>query len=133
LLAVAQDNVELVKRLLERFAETGEPAWDALDEAIEVHDHDILDAGDHRAHAGVGRWLEDWASAWSDYTMEPEEFLDAGERVVAFILQRATGQGSGVALERQDAIVFEVRDGKIARLDYYNNRDQALRAAGLAE
>jgi ketosteroid isomerase-like protein len=62
-----------------------------------------------------------------------EEFLDAGERVVAFILQKATGQGSGVALERHDAMVFEVRDGRIVRLDYYNNRDQALKAVGLAQ
>jgi ketosteroid isomerase-like protein len=130
---VAQENVELVKRLLERFSETGEPAWETLDEAIEVHDHDILDASDYRGHAGVGSWLEDWASAWSDYTMEPEELLDAGERVIAFVLQRTTGHGSGVALERRDAMVFEVRDGKIVRLDYYNDRDQALRAAGLAE
>jgi len=63
--------------------------------------------------------------------MEPEEFLDAGERVVAFILQKTTGHGSGVALERHDAMVFELRDAKIVRLDYYNNRDQAAKAVGL--
>jgi ketosteroid isomerase-like protein len=129
---VSQDNLELVRESLERFAATGQPPWDALAEEIEVHDHDIVDAGEYRGHEGFGRWLEDWAAAWSMYTMEPEEFLDAGDRVVAFILQKTTGHGSGVALERHDAMVFEVRKGKIVRLDYYNNRDQALKAVELA-
>lgn len=32
-------------------------------------------------------------------------------------------------VERQDAIVWSVRNGKVVRLDYYNNREQALAAA----
>jgi ketosteroid isomerase-like protein len=128
---MSHENVARVQEALEHFATTGEPPWDSLHEEITVQDHDILDAGDYRGHAGFGRWLEDWASAWSEYTMEPEEFLDAGEHVVAFIRQTTTGQGSGVVLEREDAMVFEFRAGKIARLDYYNSRDQALKTVGL--
>jgi ketosteroid isomerase-like protein len=45
---------------------------------------------------------------------------------------KATGVSSGVAVERQDAMVLTVRDGKVVRLDYYNNRDEALEAVGLA-
>jgi hypothetical protein len=30
-------------------------------------------------------------------------------------------------------MVYETRDGAITRLDYYNDREQALKAAGLAE
>ena len=129
---MSQENVTRVQEALEHFATTGEPPWNALHGEVEVHDHDIMDAGDYRGHAGFGRWLEDWASAWSEYTMQPEEFLDAGERVVVFVRQKTTGQGSGVALEREDAMVFEFRDGKIARLDYYNSREQALKTVGLA-
>ena len=92
-----------------------------------------MDAGEYRGHVGFGRWVEDWGSAWAEYSIEPEEFIDAGERVVAVVLMKATGLGSGVALERQDAIVWELRDGKIVRVDYYNNREQALEAVGLAE
>jgi ketosteroid isomerase-like protein len=130
---MSQENVQLVQQSLERFAASGEPAWDLLHEHVEVHDHDIMDASEYRGHAGFARWLEDWAAAWSEYAMETEDFLDAGERVVAFIVQKTIGHGSGVALERHDAIVFEVREAKIARLDYYNTREQALKAAGLAE
>jgi ketosteroid isomerase-like protein len=130
---MSQETIGLIQASLERFAATGEPAWDTLHEEVEVHDHDIMDAGEYRGHAGFGRWLEDWASAWSEFSMEPQEFLDADERVVAVIRMKAKGQGSGVEVERQDAIVFEVLGGKIKRLDYYNNRAQALEAVGLTE
>jgi ketosteroid isomerase-like protein len=128
---VSDENMELVQAALAHFVATGEPPWDALHEDIEVYDHDIMDAGEYRGHEGFGRWLEDWAAAWSEYTMEPEDFVDAGERVVVFIVQKTTGHGSGIALERHDAMVFEVRDAKIVRLDYYNSREQALKAVGL--
>jgi len=130
---MSDENVNMVRRALERFIATGEPPWDALHEDVEVHDHDIMDAGDYRGHAGFGRWLEDWSAAWSEDSIEPEDFIDADERVVVLIRQRTTGQGSGVSLEREDAIVFAMRDGKIARLDYYNDREQALVVAGLAK
>lgn len=125
-------NVELVQSVLAGFIATGEPAWDSLDEQIEVHDHDVMDAGEYRGHAGFGSWLENWDAAWSDFTMEPEEFLDVGERVVSVFHMKATGRGSGVEVDRQDAIVWSVRGGKILRLDYYNNREQALTASKLA-
>jgi ketosteroid isomerase-like protein len=129
---MSQANVELVQRLLEGFIANGEPSWESLHEEIEAHDHDVVDAGEYSGHAGFVLWLENWEAAWSDYSMAPEEFLDAGERVVSVFQMTATGRGSGVPVERQDAIVWEVRDGKVVRLDYYNNRKQALEAAGLA-
>jgi len=48
------------------------------------------------------------------------------------ILLKAKGRGSSIDVERQDAMVCKLRDGKIARIDYYNNRAQALKAVGLA-
>jgi len=126
------ENVDLVKALLERFIAFGELSWDLMHEDIEVHDHDVMDAGEYRGHLGFARWLENWDAAWSEFSIEPEEFLDAGERVVFVFRMKATGRGSGVVVERQDAMVWEVRDGKIMRVDYYNSREQALKAVGLA-
>ena len=130
---MSQEHVAQVQQALGHFVTTGEPPWDALHPDIVIQDHDIMDAGDYRGHAGFGRWIQDWSAAWSDDSIEPEEFLDAGERVLVFIRQRTTGQGSGVALERKDAMLFGFRDGKIACLDYYNSREQARAAAGLEE
>ncbi len=130
---MSQENVETVRQGFEHFVATGEPLWAIFDEEVEVHDHDTMDQGEYRRHAGVVRWLDDWAAAWSGFSMEPEEFLDAGERVVGVFRMKATGRSSGVAVERQDAMVFTVRNGKVVRLDYYNNRAQAVKDVGLAE
>jgi ketosteroid isomerase-like protein len=130
---MSEENVELVRRAIEHFIGTGEPQWSVTHEEVEVYDHDILDAGDYRGHAGFRHWLEDWAAAWSDFSMEPDEFLDAGDRVVAVIRMKATGRGSGVVVQRRDAMVCALREGKIARIDYYNDREQALKSVGLED
>jgi len=43
---MSRRNVELVRKGLEHFVATGEPAWDTLHEQVEVFDHDILDGHD---------------------------------------------------------------------------------------
>jgi hypothetical protein len=93
---MSKENVELIQRGFEHFMATGEPYWEAFDEEVEVHDHDTMDQGEYRGHAGLGRWLEDWSAAWSEFSMEPEESLDVGEQVVMFVRMKATGVSSGV-------------------------------------
>jgi ketosteroid isomerase-like protein len=132
---VSKENVELVRDGFEHFVATGEPAWDTLHDQVEVRDHDIMDGREYRGHADVRRWLfEDWASAWSDYSAEPEEFIDVDEeQVICVFRMKATGRSSGVEMERQDAIVWVVRDRHVVRLDYYNSKQQALEAVSLEE
>jgi ketosteroid isomerase-like protein len=129
---MTQENVTLVRRLLECFI-AGEVLWDALDEAIEIHDHDILDAGEYRGHAGVMRWVEDWGAGLPVVSFDLQELIDAGDMVVAVILLKARGRDSSVDVERQDAIVYQLRNGRVTRFDYYNSRQQALEAAGSAD
>ena len=129
---MSQENVELVQAELAHFIATGKPSWELLHEQIEISDNDVVDAGRYRGHEGFMRWLQNWETAWSEFSIEPEEFVDAGHQVVAVFRMKATGRGSGVTVERQDAMVWEVRDGKVVRMDYYNKREQALKAVGLA-
>jgi ketosteroid isomerase-like protein len=129
-LVVSQQNVEIMRAQTDHFLARGEPLWSVFAEDIEVHDHDIMDASEYRGHEGVGRWLEDWSAAWSEFTMEPREYLDMGDSVVFIFLMRGTGRSSGVAIEREDAMVIEMRDGLATRVDYFNSRAQALEFAG---
>jgi ketosteroid isomerase-like protein len=128
---MSQADVEIVKRGFERFMATGEPPWDLFDGNVEVYDHDTPDQGDYRGHEGVTRWLEDWGAAWAEWSIEPDEFIDAGHSVVIFIRMNAKGRGSGIEVKRQDALVYEIHDRMITRVDYYNDRKQALEAVGL--
>jgi ketosteroid isomerase-like protein len=130
---MSQENVEIVKRGFEHFVATGEPLWETLDEDVVIRDHDIPDSADYRGYAGLARWREDWDAAWDDWRWEPEEFIDAGDRVVAVLRVHAKGRGSGVDVERVDGAVWTLRDDKAVRLDYYGSKDEALKAVGLAE
>lgn len=124
-------NIEIVRRGFGRFATSGEILWDTLHDEVEIHDHDIPDRAEYRGHEGFTRWLRDWAEPWSDWSMDVEEMIDAGDRVVLVLHMHAIGRASGVELDRVDSLVYGFRDGKIARLDYFNSREQGLEAAGV--
>jgi ketosteroid isomerase-like protein len=131
---MSQENVEVVREAHERFSKTGQPIWEKIDADTEVFDHDIPDGKNpYRGVNGMTEWLSDFGEAWDSYVMEVERLIDAGDRVVSLFRIRAVGAGSGVAVERGDGMVWTFRDGKLARLDYFNDQAQALEAAGLSE
>lgn len=126
-------DLAIVEEALRVWLTTGEPAWDLTHPDAAVHDHDLMDAGEYRGREGVERWLANWESAWADFRMDAEELIEAGEgRVLVLVRMRATGRGSAVTVERDDAILYELRDGLIVRLDYFNDRPEAFAAAGLS-
>jgi ketosteroid isomerase-like protein len=60
--------------------------------------------------------------------------IDAGnDSVVAFFHQSATGRGSGVPVEQEYAVIYELQDGQLVRMRLYIDRAEALEAAGLSE
>jgi ketosteroid isomerase-like protein len=71
--------------------------------------------------------------AFDDYSVESEELLDAGDRVVAFLHHQGRGKGSGVPIELRDAQVWTIEEGRATRIDLYLDRVKALEAAGLRE
>ena len=131
---MSEEYVERVRRGFERFAETGKTPGSGLHPDIEVFDHDIPDARNpYRGASGFDEWLSDFASAWDRFEMEIERLIDAGDRVVSLFRLRAVGAGSGAAVERRDGIVWTYRDDKLFRVEYFNDQDEALEAAGLPE
>jgi ketosteroid isomerase-like protein len=129
---VSQENVEIVRQAFESFV-AGAIIWETMDEEIEIHDHDILDAGQYRGHSGFTRWVADWEAGLPVIGMELQELIDAGDAVVAVFLLKAKPRGGSVDVERQDGIVYTLRSGKICRLDYYNSKQQALEGVGLGK
>jgi ketosteroid isomerase-like protein len=89
---VSRENVEIVRRWVERFVATGEVLWAVLDPEIEVRDHDTPDQGTYRGHDGFRQWVADWESAWADYRLEVQEVLDHQDLVA--VVQRMTATGA---------------------------------------
>jgi ketosteroid isomerase-like protein len=75
----------------------------------------------------------DWLAPWATYRVEIEEAIDLGDRVL--LLNRGFGrhEGSQAEFENASAALWTVRDGKIARAEFYADRAEALKAVGLAE
>ena len=127
------DNVEVVRRGFMAAMEQDWPtALETLDPDAEIRDFDIPDAGVYRGHDGFLAWLEGWGEGWESWRADDPEFRAAGEDgVIALFRIVARGGHSGMELERDDAIVYRLRDGRIVRLEYFNDRRRALAAAGL--
>jgi ketosteroid isomerase-like protein len=58
-----------------------------------------------------GEFVRRWLDEFEHYSVEIEQLIDAGDdRVVLIVHQRATGKGSGVPVEWDNGLVFELRD-----------------------
>ena len=87
----------------------------------------------YRGHEGVREAWRDRLSAWGEVDLEVEELMEAGDQVVAVVRDRQIGRSSGVPLESSHAAVWTLADGKVTRLQVFDDRAQALEAVGLRE
>jgi ketosteroid isomerase-like protein len=53
--------------------------------------------------------------------------------VVSIITQRGVGRDSGLPMHMEMAQITTIRDGMVTRIDNYDDRGEALVAAGLRE
>ena len=68
--------------------------------------------------------------SWTRWRFEAERFIDARERVIVLIRVFAEGGSSGIATERETAHLWTIRDGRLASIQIYRDRAQALRDTG---
>jgi ketosteroid isomerase-like protein len=68
---------------------------------------------------------------WDDDVAEPISFVDVGERVDVRQIWRGFGRGPDANIEM--TIIFTLRHGRIASLEYFWDHAEALEAAGLSE
>ena len=76
-------------------------------------------------------WL-DWLSPWEAYRTEIEEARDLGDRVLLLVHDFGRRKGSTQEVALNAAAVWTVRDRKIVRAEFHNDRTAALEAVGLA-
>ncbi len=78
--------------------------------------------------------FRDWLSAWESWIATPIEFIDVDERRVLVTLDvRARSKTHQVEVPIESANLLTLRDGKIARVELFMRRAEALEAAGLSE
>jgi ketosteroid isomerase-like protein len=91
---MSQANVELIRRGFEHFAATGEPIWDDFAETIEIRDHQSPDQEHYVGHDGWRRWIADWSAAWTDWNVDVEDIVEAGDSILVLIHHTARGSST---------------------------------------
>jgi ketosteroid isomerase-like protein len=132
---MSRENVELVRRCFDLFGGGEiEAVLQHVDPAVEtIEPPEIPGSATYRGHSGLAVAYRHWATQWDDFRVELEELIDAGSDVVAVTRHHGTGRASGATVGAQVAYVFTVHAGKLARMQIFNTRAEALEAAGLPE
>lgn len=92
------------------------------------------DRGPMSGKEALRAYAEDWLDTFDSFNIEPVELIDVGEdRIIALLRASGGGKLSGVETGLTFAVLYTIRDGKIARGREYWTRDEALEAAGLSE
>ena len=131
---MSEDDVAVVREFVEAInAADAARAVAVLDPEVVARVHDLPDVPEYHGLQGMARWQGDWERSWASWHWVPEEFLAAGERVVAVLRTVAEGHSSGARVERLTGAVFRLRAGKVVEVDYYASDAEARAAAGLAD
>jgi ketosteroid isomerase-like protein len=134
-LAAAGKPTELVRSL---YGAINRRDYDAgfalLDDGFEwlEPEHGLL-GGPHRGFDEVRKAIEVQLEVFDQFTIEPEDFQEHGDRVAVAVRQRARGGVSGVEVEIRIGHLWTVKHGKATRLEVFPAREDARKAAELAE
>jgi ketosteroid isomerase-like protein len=129
---MSQENVEIVREFYESIRR-GDYAEALACLAPDV-DYRVLQEGPARGPDAVEAMWERWESEWEEGgEAVAEEFIDAGDQIVATVLESGRGRGSGIEVDARVFKVFTFRSGKVVRMVEFIERADALKAAGLSE
>jgi uncharacterized protein len=129
---MSQENVDAVRRAWEAFeGHDNEAIFPLYDSEVEVQ-YPFLDRV-YRGLPGVQEYFRDWLAVWDEFGSEVEEWIDAGDSVIAVMHSWGRGKQSGARVEERNAHVWTLRNGKLWRLRVYATRAEALKAVGLED
>jgi ketosteroid isomerase-like protein len=119
-----------------------------LDELLRVYHPDVeiliarLDDGglwggdfdeSYRGHERLLALTRRWLEAWDDIRLEPDELIDlGGDTFALFATWAARGAGSGVKVTTSYQARQTMIGDRIARVEFWPDRETGLRALGLA-
>jgi len=133
---MSREDVDRLRRGYEHLIATG----DFLDENF--HPDFVWDMStfqgwpEQRTYPGVEgarQFHAEWSSAWDDWELEVEDYVDAGDRIVTIVRQRGRSTATGVLVEMHFGQVWTMRGGREIRMQMYASPEEALKAAGLSE
>lgn len=98
------------------------------DDATWVEHSELPEAGSYQGATTIRSFLEHYMESWESFHQEIEEDVVRGHCALLFIHLEARGRGSGIEVNSRYAHLWQLRDGRGARVDAYYDRAQALAA-----
>ncbi len=136
---MSQENVELVQRIFQavnRDDFEGVVALANPPTEFEFVPSGVLIpdlSGVQRGPEGFRRILEVFLAEFDALRVEVHDLIGAGGQVFTSFTIHGRGQHSGAETSLDGWVVWTVRDGRVARMLGFTDRDPALEAAGLSE
>jgi ketosteroid isomerase-like protein len=99
----------------------------------DVEWHNVPELPGAGVHRGIDAMMADiraQAEAWDDRRFEPVEVVTTPNGAVVRVEVTAQGRSSGAPVRLEVFHVLTFRDGKVARVQAFLDRDTALRAGG---
>jgi ketosteroid isomerase-like protein len=125
-------NLEVARR--------GYQGWAAGDIAamLEVSTSDVefvpaiaggVEGGSTKGHVEFRRFFDALGETWETFRLQVDEFREVGDRVIGIGRLTAKGRGSELELDQPMYSVLWFRDGKVARMQSFLDRETAEAAA----
>jgi ketosteroid isomerase-like protein len=134
---MSRQNVETISELLEAYERGGtEAALELVAPDFELTMPSIYPGQNQAFHGpeAARQALEEWIDSFEDFRAETEEVLDSGDKVIAVVRESGRMRGSTTRIDAPFTAVFAFDEqGRVARLDWFTNRAEALEAVGLRE
>jgi uncharacterized protein len=105
---------------------------DRFDPQVVVKPSGILpETEEMHGQDGAVRFLQAQTEAFSALRLEPQEFLESGDRLLVTLRISGHARHSGIKIEFDRVHVFSYRCAQVLRMEVYANRAEALEAVGM--
>jgi uncharacterized protein len=126
---MSQENVEIVRGVYEAFGRGDVPTvLGHMDQSIEWNEAENFIYADRNPYVGPQAVLEGVFMRigvdWEGFTVTPEEWLDAGVRIVVLGTYSGMHKATGRSVRAQFAHVWSVREGRVVRFQQYTDTKQ---------
>ena len=126
------ENADVVRRLFDAFNRGDfEGALALVQDDVEWGEPpDIPDTGGvYRGHEGLVAEFARFLEAWEELRVDLEEMTHVGGQVVVLTHWIGRSRGTRIEVDQRVAQVYELRDGKVARVRQFRTHEEALAAA----
>jgi uncharacterized protein len=125
---VSQSNLELARGAFRAFEQRDMKAIEETCTPDVEFDWSrrLLDPIVVRGYDGIRRFFEEVDGIFDEIVFEEDEILEFGDDVLVVSTGRFRGRSSGVDVTAHGAILWTIRDGKLARFRFYQTKEDAL-------